>query len=177
MSSHELAGSKPGWPLARLWLLAALMGLLAGCGFQLRGEITLPPELATMRVQVADSFSPLQHNLEQALARSGVQAPKADAPSALLLISKNRMQRWPLTVGSAGRVQEYSMRYEVTLQLLDSERKVVVPTQQIQLERSYQFEAIRAEGTPGEEEVVRAELERDMVQTILRRIDAVLAGR
>lgn len=156
------------------WLLPIL---LAACGFQLRGEVQLPPELATMRVQVADTFSPLQQNLEQALARSGVRAPGADESGALLLISRNRMQRWPLTVGSAGRVQEYSMRYEVTLQVLDPERKVVVPTQQIELERSYQFETTRAQGTPGEEEVVREELEREMVQAILRRLDAVLAGR
>jgi LPS-assembly lipoprotein len=160
------------------WLLPIMFtGLLAACGFQLRGEVQLPPELATMRVVVADAYSPLQRNLEQALARSGARAPVGKERSATLRISRNSMRRWPLTVGSAGRVQEYSMRYEVTMQLNDAEGKVVVPRQDIELERSYQFETIRAQGTPGEEEVVRAELERDMVQAVLRRIDAVLAGR
>ena len=160
------------------WLIVgwSLM-LLAACGFQLRGELTLPPELVTMRVQVADTYSPLQRNLEQALVRSGVRAPTGKEPSAVLRISKNSMKRWPLTVGSAGRVQEFSMRYNVTMRLTDVNGTVVVPTQDIQLERSYQFETTRAQGTPGEEEVVRTELERDMVQAILRRIDAVLAGR
>ncbi len=160
------------------WLVVGcLFTLLAGCGFQLRGELTLPPELVTMRVQVADTYSPLQRNLEQALAQSGMRAPVGKEPSAVLRISSNRMKRWPLTVGSAGRVQEYSMRYNVTMGLTDADGNVVVPTQEIQLERSYQFETTRAQGTPGEEEVVRTELERDMVQAILRRIDAVLAGR
>ena len=96
---------------------------------------------------------------------------------AVLRISRNTMTRWPLSVGRTGRVQEYSMRYEVTMQLTDADGAPVVPRQDIQLERSYQFETLRAQGTPGEEEVVRAELERDMAQAILRRIDAVLAGR
>lgn len=149
---------------------------LAACGFALRGEVVLPPELLTIRVQVADQFSPLQRNLEDALARAGAAQPKAQEKSAVLRISRNRMTRWPLTVGRAGRVQEYSMRYEVTMQLTDAKGAVVVPRQDIQLERSYQFETVRAQGTPGEEEVVRAELERDMTGAILRRIDAVLTG-
>jgi outer membrane lipopolysaccharide assembly protein LptE/RlpB len=50
-----------------------------------------------------------------------------------------------------------------------------MPKQSLQLERSYQFASLRAQGTPGEEEVVREELERDMVQAILRRIHAALS--
>lgn len=50
----------------------------------------------------------------------------------------------------------------------------MVPRQDVELERDYSFDTIQAQGTPGEEEVVRAELERDMVQAILRRVDAVL---
>ncbi len=165
---------KPTWRIAPLLALAVS---LAGCGFHLRGEIVLPPELAVLQVQVADAWSPLQRDLEQAMARAGARAPVGAERGARLLITKSRMTRWPLTVGTAGRVQEYSMRYEVTMQLLDAEGTVVVPSQDILLERSYQFETTRAQGTPGEEEVVQAELQRDMVQAILRRIDAVLAGR
>ena len=163
--------------LLRWACVGLLLTLLAACGFKLREQVSLPPELTTVRVQVANAYSPLQRNLEQAVARSGARAPTGKERSAVLRISKNRMIRWPLTVGSAGRVQEYSMRYEVTMQLTDADGKVVVPRQDVLLERSYQFETSRAQGTPGEEEVVREELERDMVQAILRRIDAVLAGR
>ena len=161
----------------RLASVSLLLALLAACGFKLREQVSLPPELTTMRVQVADVYSPLQRNLEQAVARSGARAPIGKERSAVLQISKNRMSRWPLTVGSAGRVQEYSMRYEVTMRLTDADGKVVVPRQSLLLERSYQFETTRAQGTPGEEDVVREELERDMVYAIMRRIDAVLAGR
>lgn len=163
--------------MLRVAVMVGAFTLLAACGFKLRGEMVLPPELAKISVQVADVYSPLQRNLEQALARSGARAPRGEERGAVLRISQNRMTRWPLSVGRTGRVQEYSMRYEVTMQLTDADGAPVVPRQDIQLERTYQFETLRAQGTPGEEEVVRAELERDMAQAILRRIDAVLAGR
>lgn len=161
----------------RFVAVACALVVLTGCGFKLRGEMVLPQALSTIHVQVADPYSPLQRNLEQALARSGAREPRGEERGAVLRISKNVMTRWPLSVGRTGRVQEYSMRYEVTMQLTDADGAPVVPRQDIQLERSYQFETLRAQGTPGEEEVVRAELERDMAQAILRRIDAVLAGR
>ena len=161
----------------RAWRASLLLGfaLLAGCGFQLRGEITLPPELVRIRVHVADIFSPLQRNLEQALVHAGAREPVGKEPSALLRISRNQIKRLPLSVGRTGRVQEYSLRYEVVMELTDAAGRVVVPQQDIALERSYQFETLRAQGTPGEEEVVRDELERDMTQAILRRIRAAVA--
>lgn len=151
------------------------LALLAGCGFQLRGEVVLPPEVSSVAVKVKDPYSPLQRNLEDALARAGARAPAGQGSVAVLDISRNRMTRWPLSVGRTGRVQEFSMRYEVTMQLTDANGQVVVPKQDIQLERAYQFETLQAQGTPGEEEVVRAELERDMTQAILRRISAAVA--
>lgn len=157
------------------WVTIALfVAALSACGFKLRGDVQLPAELSVIRVQANDAFSPLQRNLEQALVRTGARLAQGNEDAAVLLISKNQLSRWPLTVGSAGRVQEYSMRYNVEMQLRDSTGKPVMPRQEIQLERSYQFESTRAQGTPGEEEVVREELEREMVQTILRRIDATL---
>lgn len=157
------------------WMLMLLV--LSGCGFKLRQEIELPPELRQIKVLVADVYSPLQHNLEQALARAGAQAPQTGQPAAVLRILRNSVTREPLTVGSTGRVQEYGMRYEVTMQLDDAQGNSVVARQDILLERSYQFDGAQAQGTPGEEEVVRAELEREMTQAILRRIDAVLSRR
>ena len=105
--------------MRRLMLILLFLGALlqASCGFRLRGEISLPPELQSLRVQVADPFSPLQRNLEQALARAGAREPVGKERAALLRIGSNRITRMPLSVGRTGRVQEYSMRYEVRMEL------------------------------------------------------------
>lgn len=153
-------------------LIASLV--LSACGFQLRRDIALPASLSTIRVAVADPYSPLQRNLEGSLRRSGATVVDTATGTATLRVFRNSLQRLPLSVGDTGRVQEYLMRYEVEFELADASGLVVVPRQEVELERDYSFDTIQAQGTPGEEEVVRAELEREMVQSILRRIDAVL---
>lgn len=155
----------------RLLPLLLLILLATSCGFRPRAQLTLPPELASLRVQGADPYSPLQRNLEQALRRAG--ATLVDRPgSAVLRVSRNRIDRLPLSVGDTGRVQEYLMRYSVEFELVGPGGDVVLPSQSVVLERDYSFDTFQALGTPGEEELVKAELERDMVQAILRRIDA-----
>ncbi|MCI1710116.1 MAG: LPS assembly lipoprotein LptE [Chiayiivirga sp.] len=154
-------------------LLVLAVLILAGCGFHLRQSIALPAELAAIRVEVVDSYSPLQRNLEQALRRSGATLAEGKDASAVLRVFVQRMDRLPLSVGDTGRVQEYLMRYTVEFELVDAQGKAVLQRQGVELERDYTFDTLQALGTPGEEEVVKSELERDMVQTLLRRIDAV----
>jgi LPS-assembly lipoprotein len=155
-------------------LLLTLM--LAACGFRLRDEIALPAALSVLRVDVADTYSPLQRNLEQAMRRAGAQQAPAPEGVAVLRVFSNRLDRLPLSVGDTGRVQEYLLKYEVDFELVDATGATVLPRQLVVLERYYTFDTLQAIGTPGEEEVVRDELERDMVQAILRRVEAATRG-
>ena len=160
-----------------LRLLPLLLVLLcAGCGFQLRQSIALPEAFRTLRVETIDTYSPLQRNLEQALRQAGATLVETAGSSAVLRVSQQRIDRLPLSVGDTGRVQEYLMRYTVEFELVDGAGAVVLPRQKVELDRDYTFDTQQALGTPGEEEIVKAELERDMVQTILRRIDAATRG-
>jgi LPS-assembly lipoprotein len=158
--------------MPRVLLPLSFALVLAGCGFALRQELTLPATLATLRVETVDPYSPLQRNLEQALRRAGADIREVADGHAVLRVFESRIDRLPLSVGDTGRVQEYLLRYTVELELVDSAAGVVLPRQAITLDRDYQFDTLQAIGTPGEEELVKAELERDMVATILRRIDA-----
>lgn len=156
----------------RLLLAAVLTLSLTACGFHLRQQVSLPSELSAIRVESTDAYSPLQRNLEQALRRSGATLVEGAGASAVLRVFEQRMDRLPLSVGDTGRVQEYLMRYRVDFELVDVAGKGVLPRQKIELERDYTFDTRQAFGTPGEEEVVKAELERDMVSTLMRRVDA-----
>ncbi len=154
------------------YLALLLSFAFTGCGFQLRQEVNLPANLMSLRVETVDSYSPLQRNLEQALRRSGASIVESAAGSAVLRVFTSRVDRLPLSVGDTGRVQEYLLRYTVEFELADAAGSAVLPRQKVELDRDYTFDTSQALGTPGEEELVRAELEREMVQTILRRIDA-----
>ena len=156
--------------LRALTLLIAAT-LLTACGFKLRQEVALPPEFSQLRLETVDPFSPLGRDLAAALQRAGIALGDA-AGSAVLRVPVDAMGSAPLTVGETGRVQEYVLRYETQVELLRADGSVAMPLQEVVLTRDYTFDTAQALGSPGEEEVVREELRREMVQAILRRLEA-----
>jgi outer membrane lipopolysaccharide assembly protein LptE/RlpB len=157
----------------RRLLLLMLLATVTACGFQLRRELVLPPALSTLRLELVDPYAPLGRGLEQALQRAGATVVES-ADAAVLRIPTLRRAQLPLSVGVTGRVQEFAQQYVVEIELVDAAGRVVVPRQAIELERSYAFDTAEALGTPAEQELVQAELDRDMVAAILRRIDIAL---
>lgn len=154
-------------------LLVLCLGLVA-CGFQLRRELALPAGLDAIRVETTDPYGALQRQLVQALQRAG--ASTAEGSPAVLRVLNARIEQKPLSIGIGGRVQEYLLQYTAEVELVDGEGRYIMPRQALSLEREYRFDTADALGSPGEEEVLRADLERAMGEAILRRIDAVLRG-
>ena len=154
--------------------LAGLL-VLAGCGFQLRQELKPPASLHVIRVEIVDPYTAIDGYLEEALKRAGASVVMtADTPSARLRISSLSQARNPLSVDAAGRAQEYELVYSAEFDVVDAENQQVVPKQRIDLRRDYLFDTARALGNRAEEDLVLAELQRDMADAILRRVDVAL---
>ena len=154
-------------------LLALLLATLAACGFHPRRELLLPAGLQALRVETPDPYGPLQRGLEQALQRAGATVDGADQ-TGVLRVSRAELTQRPLSIGATGRVQEFELSYTVDVELTDAGGRAWLPKQTVELSRDYSFDTAQALGSPGEEEIVRGELERDMVAAILRRVDAAL---
>lgn len=152
----------------------ALMVLLAGCGFHLRDALLLPPGLGQVRVQASDPDGPLAQQLQQALQRAGasVAAPD-DEDAATLRIISERLGDTSISVDQFGRSQEFTLRYAVIFDLRRDDDTDLVPQQAIELSRDYVSVPTSSAGTEGERELLVRELRREMVSSILRRIDAV----
>ena len=157
--------------------------LLSACGFHLRNALVLPTDLGPVRVVSPDPYSPLASQLERALEGVGAQvapAPPAgtvlaDAPSvSMLSIVQERWGDLPIAVDTEGRAQEYTLRYAVVFNLKKADGSVVVPDQSIELGRDYVVPPTDSLGSASEREMLTREMRRDMVATVLRRIDAVL---
>jgi LPS-assembly lipoprotein len=156
-------------------LLASMMVLLlAGCGFQLRDEVRLPARLATVHLDIADLYSPLKRDLRAALERAGAKlAASAGKGIASVRIPVNAVTVEVLTVGGTARVQEYLIRRTVELEVLDAAGKTLLEKTRIELTRDYSFDETQALGAQAEQDLIKQELDRDMVQQILRRIEAL----
>lgn len=159
-----------------LWqviVLAAAL-LLGGCGFHLRAQQQLPAALARLHLEIADPGSLLQRDLPDALTRAGAQVEDAGGPGiATVRIPLSTLAPEALSVGATARVREYTMRYRVEIEAVDAAGNVVLPRQSIELSRDYTFDETQALGVAAQEDELRKQLQRDMVQAILRRLAAV----
>lgn len=159
----------PGNPAPVLLLV---LGLLAsGCGFHLRGTGGGVADLPPVMVQGAPR-DPLGVALRRSVPRPG-EAP--GAPLVLVLDQVVRDRR-PVSVTDRARVAEYALRTDVVFRLLDAEGRLVA-RDRLGVERTYRLDAANLLGASGEEEVLRSEMRRQLVNGVLRRIAAEAAGQ
>lgn len=160
--------------LRRFALAAVFTASLAGCGFHLRKEAQLPPSMQRVHIEIADTSSVLAKDLVKALPRSGTQVVDAVEPGvAVMRFTANTFSNDVLSVGGNARANEYSLRYHVEFEVVDSAGTALLPKQTIELSREYTFDASQALGVAAENDMLTRELQRDMVDTILRRLQAI----
>ena len=157
-----------------LAMLAAIALTTAGCGFHLRKEANLPASMKKVHIQIADASSPLAKELTKALPRSGTEVVDTVEPGvAVMNISANAFSTDVLSVGGNARATEYSLRYHVEFEVEDAGGTALLPKQTIELSRDFTFDASQALGVAAEVDLLTQELQRDMTQTILRRLEAI----
>jgi len=154
-------------------LLGACVLALSACGFHMRGEAKLPQGMQRVYVQASDPFSPLKRDLEAALARSGATIENK-AGDGIADVTLSAMSLAPIvrSVGANAFVNEFSMVYHVELAISGADGKALLPKQVIEHSREFTFDQSQAIGTSAEQDEIKKEMERDMVQSVMRKIEA-----
>jgi len=153
---------------------AALAGfavaLLAGCGFHLRGSAQLPFE--TIYIPGA---TPLAVELRRNVTASS-KTRLADSPKnaqAVLAFTQEAREKVILSFTSAGKVNEYRLRYRVGIRVTDTAgSQVFLPASEILLIRDMTFNDQQVIAKENEEALLYRDMQTDMVQQIMRRLAA-----
>jgi LPS-assembly lipoprotein len=123
--------------VSKLLSFSIILMMLNGCGFQLRGNYLLAPELQTIIFSSVDQYGELTRLVKQHLSINDVtllrQSEKAIPQMRIL---QDNLDRRTLSVFPNGQVAEYELIYTVRYQIL-------IPGQDIQnfrfeLNRDYQ---------------------------------------
>ena len=162
-------------PRSMFLRIVALASMLAaaGCGYQLRGAVSLPSDLDAIHV---DGPPGIGAALVQALEGGGGRiASTRDSTSALLQLSDERFDRRVLSVDpNTGKEREFELAYRVTFRLTGGDGKELVSTQTVSLLRDYVFDPDTLLGAGREQDILRAEMRRDAAGQVVRRIEAAL---
>ncbi len=156
--------------LLRRLALLALMLLLGGCGFHLRGAQPLPELMAKIQL-VAPAGSDLRYELAALLHSAGAEVVEqpGDA-SAIVTVLSDEVRSRILSIDPQGRAQEYvltlSVKYSVKALADESPAQALSS----RVERDLRVDPDNVLGRGAEQEVVEREMRRVAAQQILRRL-------
>lgn len=155
-----------------VWLLLISTVLNSACGFHLRGKISLPPSLETVRIASPDGD--LRTYLADALDFSGATVTEGDA-GALLDVVDVRFERRVHTVDSRGLATSYVLHYAVDFRVEDASGVMLLDTATVNLKRNFNFDSTQVLEKENEAEFLRDDMRRSAAQRILRRIGTASA--
>lgn len=151
--------------------VAALCVLVAGCGFQLRGEVVIPFKNLSV---TAPPGSPIAADLSKKIQLNNTpivaDITKADGRVAIIEESRDKII---LSLSGAGRVREYQLKLRVIYTLTDATGAVIIPRTEMNLTRIMSFDDAFVLAKQQEEVLLYRDMENDVVQQILRRLAQV----
>ncbi|NIR83674.1 MAG: hypothetical protein GWO05_10940 [Gammaproteobacteria bacterium] len=152
----------------RVVLLGALVGLVAGCGYQLRGGFEIPESLSP--VEVRGGSDDLRQRLTLFLTGGGARiAADADKAESILAVQDERLDERVLSVDSeTGKAREFEVTYRVSFEMMRPDGSVLLPRRELNLVRNYVFDPNAVIGKSRERGVLEEEMRRDAAEQIVR---------
>ena len=154
----------------------ALLGstLLAGCAFRLRGHFDAPFETLYLQMTENTRFPGLlKRMIESGSSIRCVSSPR-EADAILELLSMTR-SRDILTINDAGRAREYELTLTLEFRCTSPEGYEYVDTTRLIANRDITYTESEFLSREKEEEVLYIDMENDLINQIVRRLEAARA--
>ena len=155
----------------RLVLLLLSLTLFAGCGFKLRGNFDMSPELETLSIQGGERE--LVDQLSTILVKSGSTIVDAQSEAPSLLIEISEFEREVRTTDADGIATGFKYQYNVEYLVIDAAGEELQPRAIISQIRSLDYEPGNELEVEEEEEFLREEMEKEIVLQIMRRLSRI----
>ncbi|MFQ5643336.1 MAG: LPS assembly lipoprotein LptE [Thiogranum sp.] len=152
-------------------ILILSLTLLSACGFRLRGDVELPPQLQETYLESNNPFTGMARSLRTELEAAGARiVDSREQATAVLRIVSERSENRILSVGSTGKASEYELFEEITFELADREGKVLVERQSLRMVRDLVFDEKELLGKVSESEQLHVQMRRSLARQIITRI-------
>lgn len=149
--------------------------LLAGCGFQLRGEeqASLPFESICIVMQPGSELTPALKRYIETRTRTRVVNDPKQAAVILDLPQRDQREKVILALNTQGLVREYTLTYHATVRLRDNQDHEWMPATPLVIKRTMSFNESQAIAKEQEEILLNADMLNDMVQQVMRRLASI----
>ncbi|MDA0687845.1 MAG: LPS assembly lipoprotein LptE [Proteobacteria bacterium] len=156
----------------RIALLLMLVLVLGSCGFALRGSDAVAANFRVLALNLEQPNSDLARLLESSLESAGVDTSPALGTSVpTLSLGSEQVISRPVTVNPRARAAQYEIRLSVPVSLV-SGGDFLIPRQDLMVERRHFEDIANIAGNREEVEIITAEMRRDLVNQLMRRLQA-----
>ena len=157
--------------LYRVAVLALV--LLAGCGFQMRGAASLPPEMSRTYIETGDRHSLFYRRLRSGLRAAGIDVVDSplEATATFSIVADTTGQR-VLSVSARNVPTEFEVYYSVVYGVSTMQASLLATREQT-ITRDYTWDETQVLGKEREEEVLREAIADDLVRVILIQLSGV----
>lgn len=146
--------------------------ILSGCGFHLRGHNLneRPFPFTSLYLKGGDS-SPFMASLRDNLELYKIKLADSPATADLTLQLVHELRDKQINaLSSGGIVQEYGLRYAVSVRAYDKENRDWLPADDISLQRILTYDPAQVLAKEMEEQLLFRDMTSDAVQQVLRRL-------
>jgi len=147
--------------------------VLSGCGFQMRGVATVPPEMARTYIEASDRHSLFYRELRDRLRRSGINV--VDSPigaTATFTIYSDETGQRVLSVSARNVPREFEVYYSVYYGVATPDKVILLQREQT-LTRDYIWDETLVLGKEKEEQLLREAVVDDLIRVILIQLSSL----
>ncbi len=155
-----------------LWMLS-----LAGCGFQLRGQAQLPPELSVVYVQSQTAIGTppgaLSRKLRLLLGNGATVTRDPAQATATITILREGSGRRVVATDRLNVKRQYFLAYDASYRVTLANGKTLIPQEGLSANRTLLFDENQVLGFEAAQEALVDSMAEDLAWQILRRLQAV----
>ena len=158
------------------WVILLLTLLfIHGCGFHLRQTAELPASISPVIINGLNPYSDLSRELSNRLQSNTVQITRdREEAKTMLNISRYNQKNRTLSVDSSGKVAQTELKHTLEFELINASGKTLVPTQKIEVVRSYINTEEQKLGKVTEAGQLAEGMRQELARQIITRIQAQL---
>ena len=162
-------------PIQTILILALIIGV-SGCGFKLRGSAEPLPEQIRQLVLVGiDKRSDFYQPLAEALIGAGATLDQGDAAEDHAMLTIHKVGQSRDEISDSGGQTLYRSNFMVTFSLdLNRARgkSQLIKSRQLRTSREFSFDSNNPYGLEQQDQLLRNELQRELIQQLIRQIRA-----
>jgi len=158
--------------MRRILIVSALVLLINGCGFQLRGSQTLPVERLYLALPVNSPIGAEISRVVRSSTNASVVPTRKDAQAIVELLGEQR-EREVLSINAQGRAREYQLRLRTTFRVIDQEGSELIAPTSLLARRDIGFNESELLAKESEEALLYRDMQSDLVRQIVNRLQGI----